>query len=154
MDVLYLAPRLRESDVREVRASHGQDPLTALTEAYEVSDQCYVFLGASGRPCAMFGTAPHPSGESASVWLLGTPEIAKPGNARTFLRLTRQELDRLHGDYPILFNFVDERNTDSIRWLKWAGCRFIRRYPQFGVEQVPFLEFIHIETKQPCVPPQ
>lgn len=146
-DVHYLAPRLRAADVQEIKASHGLDPLSALLASCEVSDQCSVFVDVFGNPCALFGTAPTPDLRSASVWLLGTDEISGPTTARDFLRLTRGELDRLHagGRYRVLYNYVDERNEASIRWLKWAGCVFIARHPEFGVERRPFLEFVHIE---------
>jgi hypothetical protein len=155
-DVLYLAPRLRRRDVDEIRASYGQAPLKALTYSLNHSDQSYVFLNDSRRPCAIYGTAPVPSHpQVASAWLLGSDEIADPANLRSFLRLTRGELDRLHaGRYLVLFNYVDERNEASVQWLRWAGCQFIQRHEAYGVERRPFLEFIHIEKNPACVSPQ
>lgn len=52
-------------------------------------------------------------------WLLGTNELE--ANARDFLRMSRDFKDQLLRRYSILRNFVDVRNTASIRWLEWLG---------------------------------
>jgi hypothetical protein len=145
-DVLYLAPRLRDSDLREIAASTGQSPLQALSDSLARSDKSYVFLNTHRRPCAIFGTAPVDGHPIASVWLLGSGDIGERRNARDFLRLTRGMLGRLHaGRHLVLFNYVDERNDYSVRWLKWAGCEFVARHEEYGVERRPFLEFVHFE---------
>lgn len=77
--------------------------------------------------------------------MLGSNQIKK--HLPEFLRRTPEQFSILHRGYPVLFNYVDERNTASIRWLRWAGAKFIQRHPEMGVENRPFLEFIHIENK-------
>ncbi len=52
-------------------------------------------------------------------WLLGTDAVEKHGPA--FLRRSRNFRDQLLTRYSVLRNFVDDRNTVSIRWLRWLG---------------------------------
>ena len=42
-------------------------------------------------------------------------------------------------------NYVDERNTTSIRWLKHLGFVLIKRIEDYGVGKKPFYEFVRIQ---------
>lgn len=140
-DVPWLAPYLRRSDVEEIQASHGLKPLEALQQSYDCSDICQV-LTVNEWPLCMFGRAPI-TDKAASIWMLGTSMLWK--HRKELLRRTKDQVDLLHDRFPVLFNYVDERNEASIRWLKWAGARFIARHPRMGFERRPFLEFIHVK---------
>jgi hypothetical protein len=149
-DCLDLAPRLRLADVMEIQASGGRTPLEALLRSRQVSTVCLVAC-TDGRPFAMFGVAPTALPEVASIWMLGSDEIA----ARKLwaCRQARRIVESWHDDYPILFNYVDERNTVHIDWLRWLGAVFIKRHSRHGIEQTPFLEFVKIRNHPltPCV---
>jgi hypothetical protein len=43
-------------------------------------------------------------------------------------------------DYPVLRNYVDQRNTVSIRWLRWLGFR-MGEPAVMGAARVPFVPF-------------
>lgn len=144
-DVQWLAPRLRGDDVREIRAASGQTPLEALTGAYHASSTCYA-IEFHGELAALFGAAPTPDPTLGSVWLLGSDAVER--NAIRFLRESRQWIDRLHESYPILFNYVDARNTLHLKWLKWIGCVFLDRIDGHGHEGRPFYEFVHIRSQE------
>ena len=47
-------------------------------------------------------------------------------------------------NYPILFNFVDARNTTHVKWIKYMGFSIIQEHATFGVEGRLFYEFAKI----------
>lgn len=142
-DTKFIAQHMRESDVMEIRAASGLTPLEALQHSIILSDTTLV--GSADRPFCIFGVAPSPNPLAGIVWLLGTDEIIQ--HRRAFLAQCRDWLDRFHDTYPVLFNFVDERNTVHVHWLKWLGAVFIHRHPEFGKERRPFLEFVHVRRR-------
>ncbi|MNF12754.1 hypothetical protein D3C80_2143590 [compost metagenome] len=46
-------------------------------------------------------------------------------NFRAFLRISSGWPNQLLQRYSVLRNFVDARNTVSIRWLEWLGFRLL-----------------------------
>ncbi|MDP6213163.1 MAG: DUF2833 domain-containing protein [Candidatus Thalassarchaeaceae archaeon] len=145
-DIFYVAHRMREEDVAEVRAAGGLDPVQALIEGFKNSRQCYTAEW-KGEPFIMFGVAPVDD-VSGAVWLLGTPTVTKARVA--FLKESRRIIDEFHDDFPLLFNFVDARNKVHIRWIEWLGFTFINNHESFGFECREFLEFLRIRK---CVNP-
>lgn len=83
------------------------------------------------------------------VWMLATNGLS--GIIRDFIRQTPLYLTLFHRSYPVLGNYVDERNEVHIRWLKRVGFTVIKRHPHFGFEQRPFLEVVKVcaESQQP-----
>lgn len=121
-------------------ASHGLWPWDALTLSRQSSDICKV-LTANEKPICMYGRTVVEEGV-ASFWLLGTHDIA--AHRREFMRLTQPEIENLHaGGIHTLYNYVDARHLESIRWLKWAGAGVIGHDPAYGVAKIPFLLFAH-----------
>ena len=87
----------------------------------------------------MFGVAPMSVlGHNGSAWLLATPELAKV--ARVFVVESRLYVRRMLEVFPVVMNFVDQRNAVSLRWLRWLGARFDepRAYGALGLPFVPF----------------
>jgi hypothetical protein len=142
-DVEYLGPRLRSADVDEVRAMGGVKPLTALTMSFHYSDTALSICTNDDLPMGMFGVTRWD--DRGMVWMLASDELLK--HSRIFLRQSRDWVKLLNDEYPVLFNYVDERNTVHIRWIKWCGFTFINRHERMGVERRPFLEFVRIK---PC----
>lgn len=143
-DAEALAPILRQADLQELQASSPLPPYAVLRQSAEESLPACTVIGASGRVAALFGAVPSlaPSG---IIWLLGSDELTKGTTSRAFLRQSRTFLRVLHEQYPLLYNYIDERNTVHIRWLKWMGFTFIARHPHHGHEQRPFLEFVRLK---------
>lgn len=141
-DVAYLAPRLRTADKAEATAACGMSPHDALMAGL---DHATVILGSDDMPIAIYGVQPL-NGIAGAVWMASTPAMTEPPYVTEFIRQSRSMCDKLHADYPLLCNVVDERNTLHIRWLKWCGFIFINRHPTYGPEKRPFLEFIRINT--------
>lgn len=118
----FLAPRLRDADVQELRASQG-DSLTMLAilqQSVTVSCECWVATTQTGEPVAVFGVAPLPHAAGyASPWMLGTDTLSRHG--RDIVQLGKRFAGRWNAEYEHLLNFVDARNTRSIAWLRHSG---------------------------------
>jgi hypothetical protein len=123
-----IADNLRASDRAEVAAMSGLEPLNALVASWMLSTHAYLVLGSDGVPVAAFGAAPHHLPGVGVVWMLGTDGIE--AEARAIARQTRKYFDDLNAAYGLLFNYIDNRNTTSIRWLKWGGFRVLGPAPQ------------------------
>jgi len=96
-----------------------------------------------GTPFMMSGVVPANEGAGA-VWMLSTDAIED--YAVSFLRQCKGVLAEWNRIYPVLFNYVDARNELHVKWLKWMGFTFIKRHEHFGVEGVPFYEFVRINN--------
>ena len=134
----FIALNMRRADVEEIWASNHRTPYEALIGGMDIS--AYPATGVvNGVPICMFGVgASGPISLHGSPWLLGTPDVEK--HARKFLRLNKSYIDLIKEDYDLLYNWVDERNDVSIRWLKWLGFD-IKPATPYGLDQLPFHYF-------------
>ena len=126
--VEWVADRLREADRLELEAAHGFSMADAvvrrklLRAAVLASSggECWAaHCRATGEPVAILGVAPAGwVSDDASPWLLGTDGVLK--QARALVCLGRIAVadwaSRWH-----LINWVDARNTASVRWLERIG---------------------------------
>jgi len=140
-DAAYIGARLRDSDLRELRAALGDDmsPTLVTVDAFERSTQCWVGLDVDAEPVTILGVAPITRGvRIGSPWLLATPEIARFNGSmiepmKDCVRLMLEE-------YPILLNRVYTENDTSVRWLKRLGFSFGDVFPH-GPRALPFQWF-------------
>lgn len=132
-DIQHLKDKLRAADVDEVRSLTGQTPEEALSHSRRISDCCQTVLF-KGVPVAMFGTAPVEMGR-AGVWFLASEDLSKMWFS--FLKMSRECISRMLDAHPVLYNYVDARNEQSIAWLRWCGAKF-ERAKKMGVENKPF----------------
>ena len=139
-DAALLAPKLRAADLRELAAASKETPLSLLEHGIASSNPCYAIVDTHDAPIALFGASPDTRRANAGlVWLLASDELVK--YSLVFLRHGRTWLDRLHERYELLWNYVDARNEEHIRWLQWCGFTFLRRVEEHGVERRPFYQF-------------
>ncbi len=146
-DAFSMAPRMREADINELHALHGpgHTPITGLIDGIAYSDEAQAVIY-NDRPAAMFGVGPFQGVPGTGlVWLLGTDDILK--FARSFLRDTRNQIEKLHEHYPTLTNVVHAENELHVRWLEWAGFSFTRTFEEFGIGKSTFIEFIRNRTE-------
>jgi hypothetical protein len=74
-----------------------------------------------GRPEVMFGVGDlNILAGVGAPWLLGTEAVERHYIA--FLRNSVGFRDQLLRRYPVMRNFVDDRNKASKRWLAWLGA--------------------------------
>jgi len=135
-DCIYLAPRLRFEDKREILDATGFPPLNGLTHSFVSSEISFTITDKENIPVGMFGV-----NKDGAIWLLATNEIHRI--RFSFLRESRKVVDVLNNKYPKLWNYVDCRNELHLRWLKWCGFKFLRKI-NYGVSQKPFYEFIKL----------
>lgn len=141
-DVRPIAAAMRVRDINEVRAASGWSPEEALRAAFDASTLCWTFCDPTGEPFAMGGAAPFPGLDPhyAAPWMLATDGFAR--NARHILRHSRACIAQMHSLYPVLVNYVDCRNTDSLHYLRMVGFTFSAFEPEWGHERRPFLQFM------------
>jgi len=139
--VTHVANLMREADAEELWATYGRDASVhkVLSTCYRVSrDTTYAGL-ADGEAICVFGVRP-PSllGAVAQPWMVGTDGVRT--HSRAFLRFSRRVVRVLSREFPHMRNWVDERNSDAIRWLQWLGFQVYSPEP-YGAERLPFCMF-------------
>lgn len=134
-DVEEIASNLRQSDRREIWAASRLTPLEGLRVAAARSPDIWVGT-VDGKPIGMAGAfAGSLLGSVGYPWQLSTPEIDKV--AIPYLRSSRIYFEAIRCRYELLCNWVDARNTKSIRWMKYLGFHFDPARP-WGVDGLPF----------------
>jgi hypothetical protein len=119
--VRTIARRMRNADRDEVWAASRMLPAQALIYSLRKSTYAWTAI-VNGRPEVMFGVGDiNVLAGVGAPWLLGTVAVEK--HFRAFLRRSVDFRDQLSAQYPVLRNFVDDRNKASIRWLRWLGFR-------------------------------
>lgn len=142
-DVEYLAENLSKKDQEELYASLGMENYAALSWSFFVSKECNTIIMPDDSIGGIFGVS-NPTEGMGCPWLMGTdriPEITIP-----FLKQSRKWVEEQNKKYPLLMNFVDERNDRAIQWLKFLGFTFIKRIEKHGHGEVPFYQFVRIEN--------
>lgn len=117
----HVADNLREQDRAEVEATSGLNPRSSVALSIMMSAQAFAVLDRQGVPVCLLGAAPHPLPGVGVAWLLGTDGLLS--EALPIARGSKPLLAELHEQFPLLWNYVDERNTVSIRWLRWMGFK-------------------------------
>lgn len=140
-DAAAIAKGMRQADRDEVSAHSGSTPYDAVTRGVSFSKiRCTIVRTWGHKPVGVFGVT-----EDGTIWCLGTDDLTRKPLVYQFMRECRRYVDLLQDHYPILHNVIDARNTVHITWLRHMGFTFIRRIPQFGVENREFMEFVRIE---------
>jgi len=143
-DATTICPNLRDADRREIEASSGFAPSPGLLiDALSVCDRAWALETSDKQVAALLGTSPvFQQPDIGYVWLIGTPLLES--NRIEFLKGCKAHLQTVYGPYKLLTNYADERNTLHLRWLRWMGFSFIRRFQTYGTAGLPFLEFVGI----------
>lgn len=138
-DVRSLARDLRLADVQEITASAGVTPERGLLRSLADSAQAWSASDAEGT-FAMWGVgAASALATEGSPWLLAADRLTTQ-HRRTFVRESRLFVQHLRRQYTVLRNYVDARNTASVRWLRALGFTILPAEP-YGVAGLPFHPF-------------
>ena len=130
-----VACNLRPDDRREVVEGHGHDPMDIVPSAI-YSGFCVSFTAPNGKTAGLAGIE-----EDNSVWMLCTPAIHD--HPIWFARACKRFIDAR--EEPILWNWVDKRNTVHIKLLRFLGFKFLRE-ENFGPNNLPFINFCRVRT--------
>lgn len=137
-DCEYLSSRLRVSDVAEIYAMSGEQPLEALTYSYAKSKgDVWVAEESCGAPIAIIGVSATDTPGVGMAWMLGTDKAY----GKRVLRHSHAFLELLHEKYQTLFNYVPQGALKLIRWLTWCGFTVTHAPLPMGPHKVPFLLF-------------
>jgi hypothetical protein len=120
--VAHVARHMRAQDLAEIEAMHGGEPHEVLAQSVALSSIGWI-IHAGDEPVAVFGAAPSALPEVGIVWLLGTDHLVK--QAHSFARQTPLYIDQMLTRFPILWNYIDSRNTVSMKWLSWGGFELL-----------------------------
>ncbi|MDD2709803.1 MAG: hypothetical protein PHV34_17610 [Verrucomicrobiae bacterium] len=141
-DVLSLKGALRKSDRMEVEACSGQNPSRALEQSWERSEMSWAGRAKHNGEWStwgILGVARLSMCSSTGVpWMLGSDEMNR--NLLRIGRSSKYYVDVMLQHYSQLENYIDARQTRSIKWLKWCGFRVEPAHP-FGVKGLPFHRF-------------
>jgi hypothetical protein len=140
---------MRPRVVDEVQAAMGVSPLKGVLASMEASEFSFTLL-LHGQVAAVWGAQPVQAGgpvfiEGALAWLLSSTVV--DCHKRAYLKATRAMVDALLMMYPAIFNYVDARYEEAIRWARWLGFSVGPPEP-YGVSRLPFHPIIL--RRQPC----
>lgn len=138
IDISRIAERVREHDRDEIWAMAMQTPDAAMQYGLKYSEVIKTgFI--DDQPVAMWGVVPLSMVPSIGApWMVGTKDLEQ--HAFTFLRRCREPLMELFKGYDTLENYVDVRNTMTIKWLKFMGFNLDKPQP-YGPFELPFHRF-------------
>jgi hypothetical protein len=129
-----ITPYLRSADTREIVEGSGISPALAVAFSIAHSSPGYAAL-LDGEPVVVFSASPAGEPGMGVVWLLATQEIER--HPIRFYRESKRMFRNVAEKYETLINWVDQRNTLSLRWLKWLGFEIEEPEP-WGVLGLPF----------------
>lgn len=137
--IAALVADMRQADIDEVTAATGGDLGQIVRDSVAASVGPRTAL-IDGEVACIFGVAPLAGllGDVGAPWMLGTTVLDRHPGA--LMRRCRGYVAEMAARYPRLVNFVDVRNTRSVRWLKRLGFVFHPAAP-YGAAGLPFHRF-------------
>jgi hypothetical protein len=142
-DADYVGRFMRQSDVDEMEAL-GHNPLTIPRQSLDVSDPDLRWsLVDDGLPVGVCGVA-HYNDDVGIAWLLTADGFGR--DVRATMRVTAELLSLMHARYPVLFNWIDNRNLRSLRWLRAAGFFPAATNPNHLGSGLPFTCYVSLRN--------
>ncbi|WP_018868276.1 MULTISPECIES: hypothetical protein [unclassified Thioalkalivibrio] len=140
-DVIYLAPRLREADLREIEAGESDSPLESLMRGLDEGDACYVCTDDEDNAQIIFGVMPSDIEFMGFIWMVASDALTD--HWMWVLRNTKPCIEMLPSHYQLFTNAVHADNEVHIRWLRWAGFTFLRTVEVNGHLFHEFAKIMH-----------
>jgi hypothetical protein len=116
-DAIALAETLSDAVCAEMWASDHARPLDGILNALAVSQASRAVLF-RGEVVAVYGAKPFDD-SVATVWMI--PGKACAEHPHAFMRWCKAELPKVLARWPLLFNFVDIRFGQALRWAEFLG---------------------------------
>jgi len=138
-----IAAIVRQADLDEITEALGIEMEHGLRLCFGGSCKASKIV-VDGKIVAVFGDSIHDVQQSIGVpWLISTIHVDK--RAKPFLRVCKDEVAEMLTRHATLVNYVDVRNTQAIRWLRWLGFIFSDPAP-YGPKGLPFMMFMQART--------
>lgn len=117
-----LSENMRLEDRREVTKFRADmSVLDIVVDAVQRSTWCYC-LTADDEVVAIWGIViPGLMAGTGYPWALTTDLVEDYRARRVVMWLSRQYLDRMRHEAPVLVAMVDEEHVKAVRWLQWLG---------------------------------
>lgn len=137
-DIVFLAPKMRQADRDEIKASDNVGAVEALMTPFEYKGhRTWSVIGTDEEyVIGMFGSVPTLDPEYGIAWLLSSEELFN--YKKEFIKQSPEWIEEMGKGYKYLYNWVDCRNEKSIKWLRYLGFNTIRRDEQYGKGKLPF----------------
>lgn len=132
-----LAERLTPEDKNEIKAVGYTSTYHGLSRSIKTSNTYSLIQTLDGQPAGVAGVMDWDD-DIGAVWLL-TTDAAKSAPL-SFVKQSKYWLDSLKGQYLMLHNCADARNTNHLKLLKLLGF-YKLRYVPVGPEKRTFVEF-------------
>ena len=137
MDCLELAPKMRQSDKQEIWSAGRFTPTSGLHMSLEISGEHAYTLKLDEEVVGIFGVAPcKEQPDIGIVWLMGADNMTT--NKKSFYKVSQEYLKKFLEMYKTVFNYVDDRNVSSSKWLESLGFKNLGTEPKFGMDEIPF----------------
>lgn len=131
-----IAKIVRPEDIAEITEALGIEMAHGLKLCFGGSCKASKIV-VDGKIVAVFGDSVHDR-DTGVPWLISTVHVTS--RARQFLKVCKPEVAEMLRRHRRLVNYVDARNTQAIRWLKWLGFQFGDPVP-YGPKGFPFFPF-------------
>lgn len=137
-DTVFLANRLCQGDVDEIWATHHLTPKEGLEISFNRS-LISLTVESNEEIICMLGICPDNLIDTkAMIWMVASTNFKKIGIP--FLWKSRDFVTAFLQSYKKLYNYVDARHSDSLRWLKFIGAKIEEPKP-YGIDGLPFHYF-------------
>jgi hypothetical protein len=134
-DIAELIQHILPADAVEVAAT-GLALEDAIRNSIAMSDEVYVIRG-DGDLGSIIGIIGSDATAPARPWMLSTNKIVT--RPKEVLKLSRAIFAQWSDRYGYMSNYVDQRHTRAVHWLRWLGARFTPE--TFGPYSRPFYLF-------------
>jgi hypothetical protein len=124
-----IAAKARLADVEELWAQARSTPAQCMEQGLRYSVSAFTGL-IDDVPVCLFGATPYSilAGQGVA-WMVGSTDLERLSVQKALLRKSREAVDLLQRQFPLLFNSVDERNAAAQRWLRWLGFTLLDPAP-------------------------
>lgn len=137
-DMKELSRMMRDEDRREVIGCLGVNLEAAVLYTLESATVAYI-CKRDGVPMAAFGVVQeNPFQKVGLIFMLSTTETAK--HKIYTGKWTKRGIQAFLKDWEYLYNYVDEGNESTIKWLKWLGAKVYPAAP-YGIYGLPYHRF-------------
>lgn len=126
---------VRAEDILEVKISLGSDEVPRM-----YFEKSTVVKDADTGEVYCIGGVEHSVFGEHIVWMLCTYRVEE--KPVMFLRKTKEIYEEYINKYKHMLNYVWEKNTVHVKWLKWLGAHFDGSYKIINGEKFLYFYFI------------